>query len=148
MCLAIEVGSRVASGQVIEALTRLIRAHGAPCYIRSDNGPEFVAQAVKTWLSANGISTAFIEPGKPWQNGAAESFIGKFRDECLNMEWFRSRNEARVIIAQYRQQYNEERPHSSLGYQTPAEVARGRGVSHPTRSKKPTAALSNQRGLT
>jgi putative transposase len=94
VCLAIEVGSRVASGPVIEALTRLIRAHGAPCDIRSDNGPALVAQAVKTWLSANGISTAFIEPGKPWQNGAAESCIGKFRDECLHREWVRSRHEA------------------------------------------------------
>lgn len=148
LCLAIEVGGRVASGQVIEALTCLINAHGAPCYIRSDNGPEFVAQAVKAWLSTNGISTAFIEPGKPWQNGAAESFIGKFRDECLNMEWFLSRSEARVIIEQYRQQYNEERPHSSRGYQTPAAVARGWGVPHPTRSRKPTPAVSNQRGLT
>jgi putative transposase len=148
LCLAIEVGGRVASGQVIEVLARLSDAHGAPCDIRSDNGPEFVAQAVKAWLSSNGMSTAFIEPGKPWQNGAAESFIGEFRDECLNMEWFRSRSEARVVIEQYRQQYNEERPHSSLGYQTPAAVARGWGVPHPTRSKKPTPAVSNQRGLT
>jgi putative transposase len=124
--LAIEVGSRVASGQVVEVLTRLIHAHGAPCYIRSDNGPEFVAQAVRTWLSTNDISTAFIEPGKPWQNGAAESFIGRFRDECLNMEWFLSRNEARVIIEQYRHQYNEGLPHSGLGYRTPAHVSQGR----------------------
>jgi putative transposase len=148
LCLAIEVGSRIASGQVIGVLTRLIHAYGAPCYIRSDNGPEFVAQAVKGWLSTNGIGTAFIEPGKPWQNGAAESFIGKLRDECLNMEWFLNRREARVIIEQYRRRHNEERPHSSLGYQTPAEVARSREVPHPTRARKPTTALLNHRGLT
>jgi putative transposase len=126
--LAIEVGRRIASEQVIQALMRLIQLYGVPRYIRSDNGPEFVAQAVRAWLSANGIGTMFIEPGKPWQNGAVESFIGRFRDECLNMEWFLSRREARVIIERYRRQYNEERPHSSLGYRTPADVEQGRGA--------------------
>jgi putative transposase len=94
-------------------------------YLRSDNVPEFVAQVVKTWLSTNGIGAAFIEPGKPWQNGAVESFIGKFRDECLNMEWFHNRLEARIIIEQYRRDYNAQRPHSSLNYRTPAEVHAG-----------------------
>ncbi len=94
-----------------------------PRYLRRDNGPEFVARAGKAWLSTSGIGSLYIEPGKPWQNGAIESFIGKFRDECLNMEWFVSRLEARVIIEGYRRQYNEERPHSSLQYRTPAEVS-------------------------
>ena len=122
MCLAIEVGGRVDARQVIAVLKGLIHADGMPRYIRSDNGPEFVAKAIQSWLATSGIGTAYIEPGKPWQNGAAESFIGKFRDECLNVEWFLSRREARVIIEQYRRQYNEERPHSSLDYRTPAEV--------------------------
>jgi putative transposase len=122
MCLAIEVGGRVDASQVIKVLKGLICAYGMPRYLRSDNGPEFAARAIQSWLATSGIGTVYIEPGKPWQNGAAESFIGKFRDECLNMEWFLSRREARVIIEQYRRQYNEERPHSSLDYHTPAEV--------------------------
>ena len=148
LCLAIEVGRRIASEQVIQVLMRLIQLYGVPRDIRSDNGPEFVAQAVRAWLSTNGISTVFIEPGKPWQNGAVESCIGKFRDECLNMEWFLSRREERVIIERYRQQYNEERPHSSLGYRTLADVEQGRGVPPPRRSKRPTPILSKPRGLT
>jgi putative transposase len=133
MCLAIEVGGRLDARRVIAVLTHLIQAHGAPVYLRSDNGPEFVASAIKTWLSISNIGPAYIEPGKPWQNGAAESFIGKFRDECLNMEWFLSRKEAQVIIESYRRQYNEERPHSSLDYRTPAEV--GAGLARPLTAK-------------
>lgn len=122
LCLAIEVDGRIDSGRVIAVLRRLIQTYGVPCYLRSDNGPEFVASAIKAWLTTNGIGTAYIEPGKPWQNGAIESFIGKFRDECLNGEWFLNRMEARVVIEDYRRRYNEERPHSSLAYRTPAEV--------------------------
>jgi putative transposase len=85
------------------------------------NGPEFVSRAVLKWLQGAGIETAFIEPGKPWQNGTAESLNGKFRDECLSMEWFRNRTEARVIIETWRRHYNEDRPHSSLGYRTPQQ---------------------------
>ena len=91
--------------------------------MRSDNGPEFVAQALRDWLDAAGISTAYSDPGKPWQNGLNESFNGKFRDECLDAEWFPSRREAVVVIEGYRRQDNDERPHSSLGYQTPSEFA-------------------------
>jgi putative transposase len=126
MCLAIEVSQRIDSRQVVTVLERLIHTHGTPRYLRSDNGPEFVANAVKARLSARGIDTVYIEPGKPWQNGAIESFIGKFRDECLNMEWFLNRWEARVIIESYRRHYNEERPHSGLAYRTPAEAIAGR----------------------
>jgi putative transposase len=122
LCLAMEVGSRIDSQQVLNVLTRLLRQYGAPSYIRSDNGPEFIAKAIKDWLAAQGIDTAYIEPGKPWQNGAVESFIGKFRDECLNTEGFLNRTEARILIENYRREYNEERPHSSLAYRTPAEV--------------------------
>ncbi len=87
-----------------------------------DNGPEFVAKAVKIWLSQQGIQTAYIEAGKPWQNATNESFNGKLPDECLNLEWFRHRLEAQVVIEQWRQQYNEQRPHSSLRYRTPTQA--------------------------
>lgn len=118
--LEIDVQGSIRSGRVIEVLSRLISLHGAPCYLRSDNGPEFVSRAVLKWLHSAGIATALIDPGKPWQNGADESFNGKFRDECLSMEWFRTRAEAKVIIEIWRQHYNADRPHSSLDYLTPA----------------------------
>jgi putative transposase len=106
-------------------LSRLISERGAPRYLRSDNGPEFVARALLKWIVEQGIETALIDPGKPWQNGMLESFNGKFRDECLSLEWFRSRAEAKIIIETWRRHYNEVRPHMSLGYLTPNEfVAR------------------------
>lgn len=119
--LAIEVDGRIRSGRVIEVLARLVAERGAPKYLRSDNGPEFVARALLQWIVDQGIATALIDPGKPWQNGVGESFNGKFRDECLSLEWFRSRAEARVVIEAWRRHYNEVRPHSSLAYLTPAE---------------------------
>lgn len=96
--LAIEVDGRIRSTRVIEALARLVSERGAPIHLRSDNGPEFVSRAILKWMVDEGIETALIDPGKPWQNGACESFNGKFRDECLNLEWFRSRSEAKVVI--------------------------------------------------
>jgi putative transposase len=119
--LAIEVDGRIRSPRVIEVLSRLVSERGAPLYLRSDNGPEFVSRALLTWITSMGIATALIDPGKPWQNGATESFNGKFRDECLSLEWFRSRAEARVVIEAWRRHFNAVRPHSSLGYLTPAE---------------------------
>ena len=121
--LAIEVDGRLRSGRVIEVLSRLVSERGAPRYLRSDNGPEFVARALLEWIVDQGIETALIDPGKPWQNGVGESFNGKFRDECLSMQWFLSRAEAKVIIEAWRRHYNEVRPHSSLGYLTPMEFA-------------------------
>ena len=121
--LAIEVDGRIRSGRVIEVLSRLISERGAPLYLRSDNGPEFVARALLKWIIDQGIETALIDPGKPWQNGVGESFNGKFRDECLSLEWFLSRVQAKVVIEAWRRHYNEVRPHSSLGYLTPAEFA-------------------------
>lgn len=118
--LAIEVDGRIRSGRVIEVLSRLVSERGAPLYLRSDNGPEFVSRALLKWIVGQGIETALIDPGKPWQNGLAESFNGKFRDECLSLEWFRSRAEAKVVIETWRQHFNTVRPHSSLGYLTPA----------------------------
>ena len=122
-CLAIDVAGGIRSGRVIEVLSKLISVRGAPVYLRSDNGPEFVSRAVLQWLHAAGIETAPIDPGKPWQNGMNESFNGKFRDECLGMQWFKNRIDAKVVIESWRRSYNEIRPHSSLNNLTPAEYA-------------------------
>ena len=111
----------IRSGRVIEVLGQLVCLHGAPRYLRSDNGPEFIATALLRWLQTVEIDTAFIDPGKPWQNGTDESFNGKFRNECLSLEWFRNRMEAKIGIEHWRRHYNEERPHMSLGDLTPAE---------------------------
>jgi putative transposase len=121
--LAIEVDGRIRSPRVIEVLARLVSERGAPAFLRSDNGPEFVSKAILSFIVAQGISTALIEPGKPWQNAVTESFNGKFRDECLSLKWFCSRADAKVITEAWRRHYNEVRPHSSLGYLTPNEFA-------------------------
>ena len=118
--LAIDVAGSIRSRRVIDVLARLVSERGAPKVLRSDNGPEFVSRALLSWIANAKIDSALIEPGKPWQNGTCESFNGKFRDECLSVEWFRSRDEARVLIEQWRRHYNEDRPHSSLGNLTPA----------------------------
>jgi putative transposase len=119
--LEIAVARSLPAQAVIEILAGLFATRGAPAYVRSDNGPEFVALAVKEWLQGCGVQTHYIDPGSPWQNAYGESFNDKFRDECLNQEVFGSVTEARVITRRWRQYYNEARPHSSLGYRTPAE---------------------------
>lgn len=123
-CLAIEVGASLRSQDVILVLSRLMRLYGKPALIRSDNGAEFTAARAMRWLRDASIGPAFITPGSPWQNGFVESFNGKLRDELLNREWFRSRAEARMLIEQWRQFYNERRPHSAHRYQPPATVRR------------------------
>jgi len=120
-CLAIDVAGSLHSRRVIEVLAKLISVHGAPAHLRSDNGPEFVGKAILKWLVDEKIGSALNDPGKPWQNGTNESFNGTFRDECLNLEYFRSRPEAVVVIEAFRRHYNEVRPHSSLGYLTPQQ---------------------------
>ena len=105
-------------------LANLFQHHGAPRFLRSDNGPEFIAQALRSWLAEHQTTTLYIDPGCPWQNGFGESFNGTVRDECLNMYSFVSVAEARVILESYRREYNQVRPHSSLGYRTPAEFKR------------------------
>jgi putative transposase len=120
-CLAIHVDGSIRSKHVIAVLQRLVSVHGAPRHLRSDNGPEFVSKAILKWLADEQIDTAHIDPGKPWQNGTGESFNGKFRDECLSLEWFRNRTDARVVIESWRRHYNAVRPHSSLGNRTPHE---------------------------
>jgi len=100
--------------------------------MRSDNGPEFVSHAILEWITGSGIQTALSDPGKPWQNGADESFNGKLRDECLSLEWFRSRKEAAVVIEAWRHHYNHVRPHSSLNYLTPLEFKQhGHSTANP-----------------
>jgi putative transposase len=123
-CLAIEVGASLRSQDVILTLSRLMRLYGKPAHIRSDNGAEFTAAKVMRWLRDANIGPAFIAPGSPWQNGYVESFNGKLRDELLNREWFQSRAEAKMLIERWRQFYNEQRPHSALGYKPPATVRR------------------------
>ncbi len=122
-CLALEVGRRLNSEDVLATLARLFVERGAPAYIRSDNGAEFTAGAVRNWLERVKVQTLYIEPGSPWENGYVESFNGKFRDELLNGEIFYTLTEARVIIERWRHYYNRERPHSSLGYRPPAPEA-------------------------
>lgn len=117
--VAVEVATRLRARDVMVVLDRLVRQRGAPVALRSDNGPECVAQAVHRWLGARQVQTAYIAPGSPWQNGYGESFNGRLRDECLKLEWFQRLAEAHVVIEAWRRHYNEDRPHSSLGYQTP-----------------------------
>ena len=119
-CLAIDVAGGIRSRRV-EVLAQFVSVHGAPRHRRSDNGPECVATAILRWLGDAGIDTTLIDPGKPWQNATDESFNGQFRDEFLSLQWFRNRMDAKVGIAPWRQHDNEVRPHSSLGYLTPAE---------------------------
>ena len=128
-CLAIDVAGSIRSGRVIDVLSRLMSERGIPRVLRSDNGPEFVSKAILKWALQCGLDTALIDPGKPWQNGTNESFNGKFRDECLAMEWFRSRTEAKVVIEIWRQHYNDVRPHSSLGQLTPSAFGQSRGAA-------------------
>jgi putative transposase len=122
--LAIEVRRSFPARQVLVVLAQLFALHGPPAYLRSDNGPEFVALAVRGWLHHQQVQTLYIDPGCPWQNGLEERFNGTVRDECLNSQAFASVAEAQVLCAAYLREYNEERPHSSLGYQTPLEFKR------------------------
>ena len=122
-CLAIEVERSITAEDVIATLARLFEERGEPRYIRSDNGPEFVAAALKRWLKASGVGTLYIEPGSPWENAYAESFIGRLGDELLKREVFTSLVEAKVLVEEYRGHHNERRPHSALSYRTPWEFA-------------------------
>ncbi len=150
-CLAIEVARRVGAAQVVELLRWLTLTRGRPEHLRSDNGPEFIAQGVRSWLQEQGSSTIFITPGSPWENPYIESFGGKLRDECLNAESFADLQEAQVVVEAWREEYNQRRPHSSLGYLTPAEFAaqarakqgegpRGGGLVRATPSLRPHPA--------
>jgi putative transposase len=133
--LAIRVARKLKATDVIDALADLFMLRGIPTHIRSDNGPEFVATALREWIAGVGAKTAYIEPGSPWENGYCESFNGKLRDELLNGEVFYSLNEAKIVVEAWRQHYNTVRPHSSLGYRPPAPEV----IAWPT--TKPVAPM-------
>ena len=140
-CLTIRVARRLGSLDVIETLADLCLERGAPDHIRSDQGPEFIAQTVREWIVAVGAKTAFIERASPWENGYVESFNGKLRDELLNGEIFYSLAEASFIIEQWRRHYNTERPHSALGYRPPAPaVVQWPAVPNPSPVAPPATA--------
>jgi putative transposase len=122
-CLSLEVERSITAEEVVDTLRRLFIERGAPKYIRSDNGPEFIAEAVKRWLALCEVGTLYIEPGAPWENAYSETFVSRLRDELLNREVFANLKEAQVLSGDYRDHYNHYRPHGALGYLTPAEFA-------------------------
>ena len=122
-CLSIDVARKLDSTHVLDRLAWLFVHRGVPDHIRSDNGSEFTATKVRDWLGKIGVSTLFIEPGSPWENGYVESFNGKLRDELLNREIFDTLLEAKILVEQWRKEYNTVRPHSALGYKPPAPEA-------------------------
>jgi len=122
-CLSITVNRQITAQDVLSQLYNLFIMRGVPEHIRSDNGTEFTAHAVREWLANVGVKTLFIEPGSPWENGYIESFNGKMRDELLNREIFTTLTEAKVLIEAWRREYNQIRPHSALGYRPPAPEA-------------------------
>lgn len=135
-CMGILVSTSILAQDVITFLAAIFKNHPAPAFLRSDNGSEFTAHAVQTWLEQNKVGPVFIPPGQPWKNGFIESFHDKFRDECLQREWFQSLLEAQVVIEAWRLHYNTQRPHSSLAYQTPAAFA-AKHASQPAQSLIP-----------
>jgi putative transposase len=148
-CLAVHASWSIRAVDVITIVEAAIERYGRPQHLRSDNGPEFIAYAIQDWLKAQEIKTIYIRPGSPWENGHIESFHDKLRDECLNRELFGSLLEAQIILEQWRHEYNDQRPHSSLGYLTPAEYtrrARGAGLRSP--SGLPTSSTAQRRTQT
>jgi transposase InsO family protein len=143
-CLALEVDRSITADKVLDVLVNLFITRGVPRHIRSDNGPEFIAQAIQCHAEHTGMEMLYIEPGSPWENGYAESFNSRLRDELLNCEEFANLAEARWFAKRHRQEHNEERPHSSLAYQTPAEFAARHGespVATGCAASAPVAAL-------
>jgi putative transposase len=136
-CLALEVGRGMTAPAVIAVLVAVVRERGAPAHLRSDNGPEFIAKAIRAGMAKAGLETLYIAPGAPWENGYAESFNSKVRDELLNAEEFGSLLEARVLAKEWKREYNQVRPHSALGYRTPAEY--GAMVPRADSAKPPPA---------
>ena len=146
-CLALRVDRGVTSEDVIDTLAELFAMRGVPNHIRSDNGPEFIADALRHWLDHVGVETLYIEPGSPWENGYAESFHSRFRDEFLAMEIFDSVRDAQALTATWRDDYNTQRPHSSLDYLTPVEFAAACAASTSAKASVP-AAHAGYLGLT
>jgi putative transposase len=147
-CLTIEVERPLAATDVVSTLEYLFEVRGEPEHIRSDNGPEFIAEVVKGWLSRRGTKTLYIEPGSPWENAYSETFNSRLRDEILDREIFETLKEAKVLLEDHRLEYNHRRPHSSLGYVTPAEFAAawlrpGSAALHPAEARSdPDPVLS------
>ena len=152
--LAVYVAWSIRAVDVIAVVKAAMARYGKPGHIRSDNGPEFIAHAVQEWLEKEQIKTLYITPGSPWENGHIESFHDKLRDECLDRELFGSLREARVILDRYRKEYNEERPHSALGYRTPeAYVRESRnksdgGCAPPNPAPLAAAGVQGEQGAT
>ena len=138
-CLALEAEPSISAEGVVEILNRLFTERGEPAYIRSDNGPEFIAEVIKRWLATSGVKTLYIEPGAPWQNAYSETFVSRLRDELLDREVFANLKEAKVLAKDYRDHYNQQRPHGALGYLTPAEFAAIEAMS--VQSPVPTEQL-------
>jgi transposase InsO family protein len=143
-CLAIRVSRKLNSTDVIDVLAVQFILRGVPSHIRSDNGPEFIATAVRSWIAAVGAKTAYIEPGSPWENGYCESFNSKLRDELLNGEIFYSLREAEIVIESWRRHYNTRRPHSALGYRPPAPEAVQWPASPPGAASPATPAVASR----
>jgi putative transposase len=143
-CHVLRADRALRADDVLVWLQKAIAEHGVPEYLRSDNGPEFIAHAVQRWLQHSGIKIRYIDPGSPWQNGFVESFHGRFRDECLNREQLWTLTEARVVIEDYRREYNQRRPHSKLGYQSPAWFAAQLRPSPPAVGLRPPSVGDGQ----
>ena len=146
-CLALEVNRSITAEHILEILTSLFLTRGVPKHIRSDNGPEFIAAAIRRLGEKAGLEMLYIEPGAPWENGFAESFFSRLRDELLNVEEFMNLEEARWFARRRLHEHNEERPHSSLGYQTPAEFASQLAASVPA-SATPQPPLQQPTAVT
>jgi transposase InsO family protein len=138
-CLALKVDRGITSEDVIDTPSELFAIRGVPGYIRNDNGPEFIAQTLRRWLKQVGVGTLYIEPGSPWENGYAKSFHGWFRDESLAMEIFEGVRDPRSLTASWKDEYNTQRPHSSLGYRTPAGFAAACAASASAKASAPAA---------
>ena len=143
-CHVLRADRALKAADVLEWLGKAIEAHGAPKYLRSDNGPEFIAKEVQRWLAEHQIKTIYIDPGSPWQNGFVESFHGRFRDECLNRELLWTLSEARVVVEDYSHHYNHSRPRSKLGYQSPVRFAAAIDPSSPPVGLRPPYADDGQ----
>jgi transposase InsO family protein len=147
-CLALEVKRSMSSAEVIEVLSELMLIRGVPRHIRCDNGPEFIARALRNWLQLAGVETMYIEPGSPWQNGYAESFHSRLRDELLSTELFETLREAKELATQWRMDYNHHRPHSSLRYMTPATFAASLSPPPAKAAPQPAAGTAEEETLT
>lgn len=141
-CVELKASRSFKAKDVVKALDKAIGKYGVPNRIRSDNGPEFVAEAIGSWLNSSGISSVYIRPGSPWENPFVESFHSRFRSECLNREWFLNLLDAKSCIEVYRERYNMDRPHSSLSYRSPIEIYDPEGFASVQATPEPHRSLA------